>query len=79
MRSGRINLYDWNDKLISSLYYISLPTRKRAIEVWKKRYRDKIKDCYFQIRPNVSAMRTRGNGENKYKSYSLKPVKSNIP
>ena len=66
MRTGRIDLYDWNDKLISSMAYDGLPGRKRIIEIWNSRYQHKIRNCYFQIRPDVKELRIKENGENQY-------------
>lgn len=54
MKCGRIELYDWNDVLLTQRVYWSVQMRKDIVNEWRKRYGNNMKKCYLQITPRTS-------------------------
>lgn len=65
MRMGVIELYsDINEALLARVKYRNIKERKRAMEIWSKRYASKFRHCYFIISPTVDVLKVKKNGEN---------------
>lgn len=68
---GRIDLYHLkDDTFIGGYSYKDYKHRKRIIDIWKSRYKEKFNHCYIHIIPNADEQRVKSNGRNLKKKRS---------
>jgi hypothetical protein len=65
MKNGRIELRNWEGRLLDGRTYSCPKERNRIISLWKSRYVHKINSCFFQIIPEVDSLRISDDGTNQ--------------
>jgi len=53
MKKGRIELHNWEGRLLSSYRYKSVADRKRYMDILERRHIKNIDRIYFQIIPKL--------------------------
>lgn len=66
-KMGTISLYH-KDELIDSYSYDSNYNRKRVMEIWKRRYGPKWKECFYQLTLHKELLDVNPDGTNMKKS-----------